>query len=180
MSGTCIWSVSLQRQDPRHSQGLSYEGGAAKCTHKLFHSSTAHEIERNSKAIRCKTSLSLSLHAYHAYLFISVYLCLSFELCFGLFRKGPWMALVPGPPYAVRSVRKRRPLLVSESKSVAAWKSCSVLAKAKANEVDCGLLTILGKHYANTLPIKHRKRPVQVQQRPVQVQQTCQTSWTVR
>jgi hypothetical protein len=51
---------------------------------------------------------------------------------------------------------------VSESKSVAAWKSCSVLAKAKANEVDCGLLTILGKHYANTLPIKHRKRPVQV------------------
>jgi hypothetical protein len=120
-------------------------------------------------------SLSLFMHIMHICLSlsISVYLCLSFELCFGLFRKGPWMALVPGPPYAVRSVRKRRPLLVSESKSVAAWKSCSVLAKAKANEVDCGLLTILGKHYANTLPIKHRKRPVQVQQ-------TCQTSWTVR
>ena len=125
--------------------------------------------------------LSLSISVYLCLsLSISVYLCLSSELCFGLFRKGPWMALVPGPPYAVRSVRKRRPLLVSESKSVAAWKSCSVLAKAKANEVDCGLLTMLGKHYANTLPIKHRKRPVQVQQRPVQVQQTCQTSWTVR
>ena len=114
---------------------------------------------------------------------ISVYLCLSFELCFGLFRKGPWMALVPGPPYAVRSVRKRRPLLVSESKSVAAWKSCSVLAKAKANEVDCGLhMTMLGKHYANAniLPIKHRKFGLHgLAQRPVQVQQTCQTSWTV-
>jgi len=72
---------------------------------------------------------------------------------------------------------------VSESKSVAAWKSCSVLAKAKANEVDCGLhMTMLGKHYANAniLPIKHRKFGLHgLAQRPVQVQQTCQTSWTV-
>ena len=189
----------LQRQDPQHSRGLSYsfirKRGSQMHSTDYF-KLKAYDFRRNSKTSHCKTSnypsLSLSLYP-HLSAYICIYLqhvylnpclslvkfCLSFKLCFGRFRKGPRCLDLHMPWGLSESVDRYLWVKANpwrHGNPVPSWRSMAKHGEsmAKAIKVDCsGLhMTILNKHYANTLPIKDRKVLV--------FMIMCQTSWIVR